>query len=111
VSKSYYFRPAHSRDISSKALVIGIMDFQLHPSVTLHERTFNVLVAPRQLFIEMLNRNLNLQRFKVLYVTGNFSGFLSRLYRKFTKLEIRRGFTTFQLMTIFEDSSPQLDYR
>ena len=84
------------------------MDFQLHPSVTLHERSFNVLVAPRQLFIDMLNRNLNLQRFRVLYVTDNFSGILSRLHRKFTELEIRRGFTTFQLMTILEEAHHSL---
>jgi hypothetical protein len=47
----------------------------------------------------MLNRNLNLQRYKVLFVTGNFSGILKRLHRRFTELEIRRGFTS-QLMTI-----------
>jgi hypothetical protein len=52
----------------------------------------------------MLNRNLNLQRYKVLYVTGNFSGILSRLHRRFTELEIRRGVTTFQLMTILEEA-------
>ncbi|MDD1758241.1 MAG: hypothetical protein LUQ22_05860 [Methanotrichaceae archaeon] len=52
----------------------------------------------------MLNRNLNLQRFKVLFVTGNFSGILSRLHRSFTELEIRRGFTSFQLMTILEEA-------
>ena len=97
------------KDLLSKGpQVIGIMDVQLHPSVTLHERSNNVLVAPRQLFIDMLNRNLNLQRFKVLYVTGNFSGILSRLHRKFTELEIRRGFTTFQLMTILEEAHHSL---
>jgi len=69
------------------------MDFELHPTVSLKERSFNVLVAPREHFIQMLNRNLNLQRYKVLYVTGNFSGILSRLHRRFTELEIRRGFT------------------
>ena len=46
---------------------------------------------------------LNLQLFKVLFVTGNYSGILSRLHRRFTELEIRRGFTTFQLMTILEE--------
>jgi hypothetical protein len=76
------------------------MDFELHPTVSLKERSFDVLVAPSEHFIEMLNRNLNLQRFKVLFITGNYSGILSRLYRRFTGLEIRRGFTTFQLMTI-----------
>ncbi|MDD1752537.1 MAG: hypothetical protein LUQ38_05540 [Methanotrichaceae archaeon] len=71
--------------------------------ISLKERSFNVLVAQRKHFIAMLNRNLNLQRYKVLYVTGNFSGILSRLHRRFTELEIRRGFTTFQLMTILEE--------
>ncbi|MDD1758938.1 MAG: hypothetical protein LUQ22_09440 [Methanotrichaceae archaeon] len=84
------------------------MDFELHPTVSLKERSFNVLVAPREHFIEMLNRNLNLQRFKVLFVTGNFSGILSRLHRRFTELEIRRGFTTFQLMTILEEACHSL---
>jgi hypothetical protein len=100
VSKAHYLRPAHSRGLLLKGPGIGIMDFQLHHSVTIHERSFNVLVAPRQLFIEMLNRNLNMQRFKVLYVTGNYSGILRRLHRKFTELEIRRRFTTFQLITM-----------
>ena len=84
------------------------MDFELHPTVSLKERSFNVLVAPREHFIQMLNRNLNLQRYKVLYVTGNFSGILSRLHRRFTELEIRRGFTTFQLMTILEEAHHSL---
>src|SRR5512139_1324677 len=84
------------------------MDFKLHPPVSLHERSYNVLVAPREHFIAMLNRNLNLQRFKVLYVTGNFSGILSRLHRRFTELEIRRGFTAFQLMTILEEAHHSL---
>ena len=51
----------------------------------------------------MLNRYSNLQRYRVLFVTGNYSGVLSRLHRRFTKLEIRRGFTAFQLMTILEE--------
>ena len=43
--------------------LLGIMDFELYPSISLHERSYNVLVAPRQHFIEMLNHNLNLQIF------------------------------------------------
>ncbi len=38
------------------------------------------------MFIQALNRNLNLQRFKVLYVTGNSSAILSRLDRRFEVL-------------------------
>ncbi|MDD1758112.1 MAG: hypothetical protein LUQ22_05205 [Methanotrichaceae archaeon] len=60
------------------------MDFELHPpTVSLKGRSFNVLVAPREHFIAMLNRNLNSQRYKVLYVTGNYSGILRRLHRRF----------------------------
>lgn len=64
------------------------MDFELHPTVTLRSRSFNILEAPREMFIQALNRNLNLQRFKVLYVTGNYSALLSKLDRRFEALEI-----------------------
>jgi hypothetical protein len=49
-----------------------------------------------------------LQRYKVLFVTGNYSGILSRLHRRFTELEIRCGFTTFQLMIILEEACHSL---
>jgi hypothetical protein len=80
------------------------MDFELYPTITLHSRSFNVLQAPRDIFIQALNHNLNLQRFKVLYICGNYSGILSKLDRKFTDLEIRRSFTVFQLMTVLEEA-------
>ena len=84
------------------------MDFELLPTVSLRPRSFNALMAPREMFIQALNRNLNLQRFKVLYVTGNNSAILSRLDRRFEALEIRRGFTVFQLMTILEEAHHSL---
>lgn len=80
------------------------MDFELYPTITLRSRSFNILQAPREMFIQALNRNLNLQRFKVLFVTGNYSAILSKLDRRFEALEIRRGFTVFQLMTILEEA-------
>jgi hypothetical protein len=33
-------------------------------------------------FAKALNRNLNLQRFKVLYICGNYSSLLGKLDRK-----------------------------
>lgn len=60
--------------------------------------------APKELFIQALNRNLNLQRYQVLYICGNYSGILSKLDRKSTDLEIRRAFTVFQLMTVLEEA-------
>ncbi len=56
------------------------------------------------MFIQALNRNLDLQPFEVLYISGNYSGILSKLDRRFEALEIRRAFTCFQLMTILEEA-------
>jgi hypothetical protein len=50
------------------------MDFELYLP-----RSFNALIAPREMFIQALNRNLNMQRFRMLYVTGNHSTILSEL--------------------------------
>jgi hypothetical protein len=88
--------------------LFSIMDFELYPTITLRPRSFSALLAPREMFIQALNRNLNLQRYKVLYVTGNYSGILTHLSRRFTELEIRRGFTVFQLMTILEQARHSL---
>jgi hypothetical protein len=80
------------------------MEFELYPTIILRPRSFNALLAPRDMFVQALNSNLDLQRFKVLYVAGNYSAILSKLDRKFTELEIRRNFTVFQLMTILEEA-------
>jgi hypothetical protein len=80
------------------------MEIELHPAVSLLPETFNVLVAPVEMLVEALNSHINLQRYKVLYVSGNYSRILSRLNRNFTELEIRRAFTSFQLMTILEEN-------
>ena len=56
----------------------------------------------------MLNRNLNPQRYKVLFVRDNYSGILSRRHRRFTELENRRGFTTFQITTLEKTSRSRL---
>jgi len=82
------------------------MDFELFATIALRERSFSVLVAPGEMFIQALN--LNLQRLKTPFVSGNYSGILSKLDRRFTELEIRRGFTVFQLMTILEEAHHSL---
>ena len=60
------------------------------------------------MFVQALNRNLNLQRFKVLYICCNYSAIRSRLDRRFGAMEIRRGFAVFQLMTIQEEAHHSL---
>jgi DNA polymerase I len=80
------------------------MEIELHPAVSLQEDTFNVLVAPVEMLVDAMNSNSNLQRYKVLFVSGNYSRILSRLNRNVTELDIRRAFTSFQLMTILEEN-------
>jgi hypothetical protein len=80
------------------------MEIELHPAVSLLPETFNVLVAPVEMLVEALNSHLNLQRYRILYVCGNYPRVLSRLDRNFTELEVRRAFTSFQLMTILDEN-------
>jgi len=49
------------------------MEIELHQAVSLLEDTFNVLVAPVEMLVDAINSNLNLQRYKVLFVSGNYS--------------------------------------
>ena len=70
MSEAHFLRSTHSRELYPKAHRVSNMDFELHPTVSLKERSFNVLVAPREHFIAMLNRNLNLQPSRF---TGNYS--------------------------------------
>jgi DNA polymerase I len=45
-----------------------------------------------------------LQRYKILFISGNYSRILNRLNRNITELDVRRAFTVFQLMTILEEN-------
>jgi hypothetical protein len=85
------------------AAFLLIMEIELHPAVSLTEETFNVLIAPVEMLADALS-HLNLQRYKILFISGNYSRILSRLDRRFTSLEVRRAFTSFQLMTILEEN-------
>src|SRR5512137_2062480 len=80
------------------------MGIELHPAVSMFPETFNVQVAPVEILVDALNSHLNLQRYKILFISGNYSRILSRLDRNFTELEVRRAFTSFQLMTILEEN-------
>ena len=45
-----------------------IMEIELHPAISLLEDTFNGLVAPPEMLVDAINSNLNLQRYKVLFM-------------------------------------------
>ena len=80
------------------------MEIELHPAVSLVEETFNVLIAPVEMLVDALNNHPNLQRYKVLFVGGNYSRILSKLNRNITELDVRRAFTSFQLITILDEN-------
>jgi hypothetical protein len=80
------------------------MEIELHPTVSLLPETNSLPVAAVELLAGALNSHLELQRYKILYVCGNYSRILSRMDRNFTELEVRRAFTSFQLMTILEEN-------
>jgi len=80
------------------------MEIELNPAVSLLPDTFNILVAPVEVLVDALNSHLELQHYRILFVCGNYSRILSRLDRNFTELEVRRAFTSFQLLTVLEEN-------
>jgi DNA polymerase I len=80
------------------------MDIELLPTVSLLAETFNVLIAPVEMLAGALNSHLELQRYKILFISGNYSRILNRLNRNITQLDVRRAFKVFQLMTILEEN-------
>ncbi len=103
-SSHEHFHPAPGSTFNLKSSSFLIMIIELLPTVSLIPETFNVLMAPSEMVAGVLNSNLNLQRYKILFICGNYSQILSRLDRKFTELDVRRAFTSFQLMTILEEN-------
>ena len=49
------------------------------------------LIAPETVLVEALNSRINLQRFKILYICGNYSRILSSLDRNFVDMERSGG--------------------
>ncbi len=84
------------------------MEIELHPAVSLLPETFNVLVAPVEMLVDALNSHLELRRYKILFIGCNYSRMLSKLNRNITELDVRRAFTSFQLMTILEENHHSL---
>ncbi len=80
------------------------MEIELNPAISLLPETFNVLISPAGTLIDSFNNHLELQRYKILFISGNYSRILSHLNRNFTEVDIRRAFTSFQLMTILEEN-------
>jgi hypothetical protein len=68
--------------------ILSLMDLELHPSIILLDRTWNILVAPLPMLTGALNQHLDLQRFKGLFICGNYPWLLSSPARRFIDLEL-----------------------
>ena len=64
-----------------------------------------------ELLAKAQSSHLELKRYKVLFISGNYSRIFNRLNRNFTELEVRRALTVLQLMTIPTGEPPQLPDR
>jgi len=84
------------------------MEIELYPAVSLLPETFSVLVAPEEVMAGAINSHPELQRYKILFISGNHSRILSRLDRNVTLLDVRRAFTVFQLVTALEENHHSL---
>ncbi|MCX6674548.1 MAG: hypothetical protein NTY37_12310 [Methanothrix sp.] len=69
------------------------MDIELLPTVSLLPETNSLLIAPVELLAKAQSSHLELQRYKILFICGNYSRILSRLDRNNTSLEVRRANT------------------
>jgi len=68
----HYIRSTHNSPKYPQIRQYSSMEIELHPVVSLLPETFSVLVAPLELMAGALNSHLELQRYKVLHVCGNY---------------------------------------
>jgi hypothetical protein len=80
------------------------MEIELSPPVDIQAGTFNLLVSPEDIAIRALRGAVEPRRFLVLYVCGNYSRLLSRINLRTAEFDIRRAFTSSQLLSILDDA-------
>ena len=81
------------------------MLIELRKGIPLLPYTFHAVIVPEKVMISALNNNKDLQRFLFLYISGNYSRFLSSINRSSKNFEIRRAFTAHQLFTILKEAN------
>lgn len=80
------------------------MEFELHPKIAVETGTFTLIVAPIPMMLEALNGCDDLQQYTTLYVCGNYSQLLTGIHRTRQNLDVQRGFTGYQLLTILQEA-------
>ena len=72
------------------------MEIELLPTVSPAPETNSLLIAPVELLAKAQSSHLELQRYKILFISGNYSRILSRLDRN-TSLEDQRTCQRFHI--------------
>jgi len=80
------------------------MEIEADPPVEILPWTFNVLVAPEETALSLLRSMLDPRRFLFLYVCGNYSRLLSRINLRNAEFDVRRAFTSSQLLSIVDEA-------
>ncbi len=80
------------------------MEFELHPRIAVETGTFTLIMAPLPMMLEALNWCDALQQYATLYISGNYSQLLSGIHRTRQNLDVQRGFTGYQLLTILQEA-------
>jgi hypothetical protein len=90
--------------IVEKIAIVGIMEEELLQVDVGLIHMSGILVAPVEVMAGSISSHSELQLYKILFISGNYSRILSRLNRNITELDVRRAFTSFQLITILEEN-------
>ncbi len=80
------------------------MLIRLRTGITLQRGTFTAVIAPEPVILSALNDNPDLGRFLILFLCGNSSRILPRIYRTSSNFDIRRPFTADQLLTAVKEA-------
>ncbi len=81
------------------------MEMRLTPWITLTTGTFSAIVSPEEEMVRLLARRDELRRYLFLYISGNYSRLLSRVGDRTARFDVRRAFTTHQLLTILREAA------
>jgi DNA polymerase I len=80
------------------------MEIDFVPGLPFTQGRLNVFIAPADMFAAFFNETLNFQRFMTLFVCGNYSLLANRIDRSMSNFDVRRAFTSYQLLTILQEN-------
>jgi len=81
------------------------MRIELQQGAAIEACSFSAVIGPAGIAAEMINANGDLQRYLLLFVSGNYSRILTQVGRSAGHFEVRRAFTAHQLLAILQEAA------